>query len=55
MALATRTSLLAADFDLAANASNQLGVDLYRQLATGDENPRPPPLPPWIGRVTDPR
>src|SRR5437763_3103358 len=31
-------SLNAADFDLAANASNQLGVDLYHQLATGDEN-----------------
>jgi serpin B len=28
----------AADFDLAAKATNQLGIDLYRQLATGDEN-----------------
>jgi serpin B len=28
----------AADFDLAAHATNQLGVDLHRQLATGDEN-----------------
>src|SRR5438477_1845432 len=25
-------------FDLAAKATNELGVDLYRQLATGDEN-----------------
>src|SRR5438128_11981178 len=28
----------AADFDLAATATNQLGVDLHRQLARGDEN-----------------
>jgi serpin B len=28
----------AADFDLAASATNQLGLDLHRQLATGDEN-----------------
>jgi serpin B len=28
----------AADFDLAASATNQLGVDLHRQLARGDEN-----------------
>ena len=28
----------AADFDLAATATNQFGVDLHRQLATGDEN-----------------
>ena len=28
----------AADFDLAAKATNQLGVDLHRQLARGDEN-----------------
>ena len=28
----------AADGDFAANATNQLGVDLYHQLATGDEN-----------------
>jgi serpin B len=31
-------SLQAADFDLAATATNQLGVDLYHQLATGNEN-----------------
>lgn len=34
----TAASLPAADFDLAAKATNQLGVDLHRQLATGDEN-----------------
>jgi serpin B len=28
----------AADVDLAARATNELGVDLHRQLATGDEN-----------------
>jgi serpin B len=28
----------ATNFDLAANATNQLGVDLYLQLATGDDN-----------------
>jgi serpin B len=28
----------ATSFDLAAKATNQLGVDLYRQLAAGDEN-----------------
>ena len=28
----------AASFELAAKATNDLGVDLYRQLATGDEN-----------------
>jgi serpin B len=32
------TSLHAADFDLAAKATNQLGVDLHRQLAKGDDN-----------------
>jgi serpin B len=32
------TSGDAARFDLAATATNQLGVDLHRQLATGDEN-----------------
>jgi serpin B len=32
------TPLHAADFDLAANATNQLGIDLHRQLARGDEN-----------------
>src|SRR5262252_1254614 len=31
-------SLHAADFNLAASATNQLGVDLHRQLAHGDEN-----------------
>jgi serpin B len=28
----------ATSFDLAAKATNELGVDLYRQLATGDDN-----------------
>jgi hypothetical protein len=28
----------AADFDLVAQATNKIAVDLYRQLATGDEN-----------------
>jgi len=28
----------AADFDLAATATNQLGIDLHRQLARGEEN-----------------
>jgi serpin B len=32
------TTLHAAEFDLAANATNQLAVDLHRQLATGSEN-----------------
>ena len=32
------TSMHAADFDLAATATNQLAVDLHHQLATGDEN-----------------
>jgi serpin B len=31
-------SLRAADFDLAAKATNELGVDLHRQLAHGDDN-----------------
>jgi serpin B len=31
-------SVDAADFDPAARATNRLGVDLHRQLATGDEN-----------------
>src|ERR1700738_910930 len=35
---AAAASLHAADFDLAAKATNELGVDLHRQLATGDEN-----------------
>jgi hypothetical protein len=30
--------LRAADFVLAASATNQLAVDLHRQLATGNEN-----------------
>jgi serpin B len=36
--LVASASLHAADFDLAATATNQLGVDLHRQLAHGDEN-----------------
>src|SRR6187397_505132 len=28
----------ATNFDLAAQATNELGTDLYRQLATGDES-----------------
>lgn len=35
---ASSISLRAADFDLAATATNQLGIDLYRQLAKGDDN-----------------
>ncbi|HUE40783.1 MAG TPA: serpin family protein [Chthoniobacterales bacterium] len=35
---ATAAFLRAADFDLAAKATNQLGVDLHRQLAHGDDN-----------------
>ena len=31
-------SLHAADYNLAANATDQLGLDLYRQLAHGDDN-----------------
>jgi serpin B len=37
-ALAGSASLHAADFDLAAKATNELGLDLHRKLATGDEN-----------------
>src|SRR5207237_9443033 len=37
-AIATVASLHAADFDLAASATNELGIDLHRQLVTGDEN-----------------
>jgi serpin B len=37
-AFAGSTSLSAADFDLAAKATNELGLDLHRQLARGDEN-----------------
>ena len=36
--LASIGTLHAADFKLAANATNQLGVDLHRELAHGDEN-----------------
>jgi serpin B len=36
--LAASTSLYAADFDLAARATNELGIDLYRDLTKGDEN-----------------
>ncbi len=32
------TPLRAADFDLAAGSTNQLGIDLHRQLARGEEN-----------------
>jgi serpin B len=35
---AVALSAHAADFNLAASATNQLGVDLHRQLAHGDEN-----------------
>lgn len=35
---ALASSVDAANVDLAANATNQIGVDLYRQLARGDEN-----------------
>jgi serpin B len=37
-AVATAASVHAADFDLATSATNQLGIDLHRQLARGDEN-----------------
>src|SRR5947207_7998010 len=36
--IAAFASVHAADFDLAATATNQLGVDLHRQLARGDDN-----------------
>src|SRR5689334_10261806 len=36
--LAAFASIQAADFDSAAKATNQIGVDLYRQLAHGEEN-----------------
>src|ERR1700730_1772824 len=36
--LGVAISLRAADFDLAATATNQLAVDLHHQLATGDNN-----------------
>ncbi len=32
------SAIKAADFSAAASATNQLGVELYQQLATGDEN-----------------
>ena len=38
MVLVTLTRLQGADFELAATATNQLAVDLHRQLATGDHN-----------------
>src|SRR2546423_15366313 len=37
-AVAAAASLHAADFDLAVKATNDLGLDLHRQLARGDEN-----------------
>src|SRR3954467_11753380 len=37
-AIAMFSTLHAADSNPAANASNQTGVDLYRQLARGDDN-----------------
>jgi serpin B len=36
--LIASSSLHAADFDIAARATNQLGADLHRQLAHGNEN-----------------
>jgi serine protease inhibitor len=38
VACAATASLHAAESDLAATATNQLGIDLHRQLASGDEN-----------------
>src|ERR1035441_9589913 len=38
LTITAMTVLRAADSDLAATATNQLGIDLHRQLATGDEN-----------------
>ena len=35
---AVSCSLQAADFNLAASATNQLGIDLHRQLARADDN-----------------
>src|SRR2546423_14749584 len=37
-AITSAASLHAADFDLAAKATNELGVDLHRRLAIGEEN-----------------
>src|SRR5437870_3924926 len=36
--LVTRVAQGATNFDLAAKATNELAVDLHRQLATGDQN-----------------
>ena len=36
--LITMTSIHGADFDPGATATNQIGVDLYRQIASGDGN-----------------
>ena len=38
LALLAMARLQSAEFDLAATSTNQLAVDLHRQLATGDEN-----------------
>jgi serpin B len=38
LTITAMTVLRAADSDLAATATNRLGIDLHRQLATGDEN-----------------
>ena len=38
LTVAVMNMLHAAESDLAATATNQLGIDLHRQLATGDEN-----------------
>ncbi len=35
--LLTHVAIHAADFDLAAKAMNELGVDLHHQVARGDE------------------
>jgi serpin B len=32
------SNIVASDYDAAASATNQFGLDLYRKLATGDEN-----------------
>ena len=37
-ALAAFTNVCASDFDLGATATNQLGADLYHQLARGNGN-----------------
>ena len=38
LTISAMTVLRAAESDLAATATNQLGIDFHRQLATGDEN-----------------